>query len=179
MNLGLKEIGWHQNCCNPEKQKWEMKNMRKDSGFSLIEVMTVIAIIAVIAAIAVPLMIGSRGGANLRGAVQNLKGDIQLAKMKAVQESEPVTVLFSGNSYRVFIDGANAGVLDAGERIFRTRRLPAGVSIDLGNTDFNGNDHARFNSRGLPEDSGEVVVVSSGGDGRTIKLNRLGRINIE
>ena len=179
MNLGLKEIGWHQNCCNPEKQKWEMKNMRKDSGFSLIEVMTVIAIIGVIAAIAVPLMIGSRGGANLRGAVQNLKGDIQLAKMKAVQESGAVAVLFSDNGYRVFLDRDNPGVRDAGERYFEIKELPAGVSIDLGSTDFNGKGYARFNSRGLPEDSGEVVVVSSGGDGRTIKLNRLGRINIE
>jgi len=131
LNLGLKEIGWHQNCCNPEKQKWEMKNMRKDSGFSLMEVMTVIAIIGVIAAIAVPLMIGSRGGANLRGAVQNLKGDMQLAKMKAVQESGSVAVLFSENDYQVVIVGGDT---------LRNRKLPAGVSIDLDSTDFNGTE---------------------------------------
>ena len=177
-DLGVKEIDWHQNCYNPEKQKWEMKTMHKDSGFSLMELMTVIAVVAIIAAIAMPYMMASRHAARLRGAVENVRGDLQLAKLKAVQESGPVTVLFSGNSYQVFIDDANAGVLDAGERLFRTRRLPAGVSIDLGNTDFNGNDHARFNNRGLPDDIGNVVVEGLSGDQRTIGLNRLGRINI-
>lgn len=177
-DLGVKEIDWHQNCYNPEKQKWEMKTMHKDSGFSLVELMTVIAVVAIIAAIAMPYMMGAREGARLRGAVENVRGDLQLAKLKAVQEGGPVTVLFSGNSYQVFIDDANAGVLDAGERLFRTRQLPAGVSIDLGNTDFNGNDHARFNSRGLPDDIGNVVVEGLSGDQRTIGLNRLGRINI-
>jgi len=176
--LGVKEIDWHQNCYNPEKQKWEMKTMHKESGLTFMEMMTVLAIAALIAATAVPYTMGARHGAKLRGAVENVRGDLQLAKLKAVQQGGPVTVLFSGNSYQVFIDGANAGVLDAGERLFRNRQLPVGVSIDLGNTDFNGNDYVRFNNRGLPDDIGNVVVDSSGGDQRTIGLNRLGRINI-
>ncbi len=178
MNFHIKEMDWHQNCCNAEQQKLEIKTMHKDSGFSLIEVMTVIALIAVMAGIAVPLMMGSRSGANLRGAVENLRGDLQLAKMKAVQESWPVAVLFSDKRYHVFIDEDIDGVHDSGERSFKIKELPAGVSIDLGSTDFNGNVYARFNSRGLPEDPGKVVVVSSGGDGRRIELNRLGRISI-
>ena len=152
--------------------------MRNNSGFSLGELITIMGIISVLAVIAVPNMIGWRSGSQMQGALENLRGDLQMAKLKAVQEGGPVTVLFSGNSYQVFIDDANAGVLDAGERLFRTRQLPAGVSIDLGNTDFNGNDHARFNSRGLPDDIGNVVVEGLSGDQRTIGLNRLGRINI-
>ena len=178
-NLCIKEMDWHQNCCNPEKQKWEMKNMHKDSGLTLFEMMTVIAIAALIAAIALPYTMGARHAAKLRGAVENLRGDLQLAKLKAVQESGPVAVLFSGNGYEVFIDGANAGVLDAGERLLRRRQLPVSVSIDLAGTDFNGNDYVRFNNRGLPDDIGNIVVDSSGGDQRTIGLNRLGRINIQ
>jgi hypothetical protein len=111
--------------------------------------------------------------------VENVRGDLQLAKLKAVQESGFVAVLFSGNSYQVFIDGANAGVLDAGERLFRNRQLPAGVSIDLGSTDFGGNVYVRFNNRGLPDDIGSIVVDSSSGDQGLIGLNRLGRINIQ
>jgi type IV fimbrial biogenesis protein FimT len=171
-------MDWHQNCSTAEKHNLEMKIMHKNSGFSVIEILIVIAIAAVIAGIAVPQMIGSRSAAKLRGAVENLRGDLQLAKLKAVQESGPVAVLFSGNGYQVFIDGANPGVLDSGERLLRNRQLPAGVSIDLGNTDFNGNDYARFNNRGLPENIGNVVVVSSSGEQRNIGLNRLGRINI-
>jgi type IV fimbrial biogenesis protein FimT len=176
--LGIKEMDWHQNCCNPGQYKWEMRTMHKESGFSLMEMMTVIAVIALITAIAMPNMLGWREGAKLRGAVENLRGDLQLAKLKAVQESGPVAVAFSGDSYQVFIDAANPGVRDAGERLLRNRELPAGVSIDLGSTDFNGNLYARFNNRGLPEDIGSIVVDSSGGDQRIIGLNRLGRINI-
>jgi type IV fimbrial biogenesis protein FimT len=158
----------------------EMKVMHKNSGFSIIELMTTIAIIALLAAFAIPNMISWRSGTKLQGAVENLRGDLQLAKLKAVQENGFVAVVFSGNGYQVFIDnGANAGVLDAGERLLRDRQLAAGVSIDLGGTDFNGNDYARFNNRGLPDDTGNVVVDSSSGEQRLVGLNRLGRISIQ
>lgn len=154
--------------------------MHKDSGLTLMEMMTVIAIAALIAAIAMPYMMGSRHAAKLRGAVENLRGDLQLAKLKAVQESGPVAVLFSGNGYQVFIDnGDNEGVRDADERLIKNRELPEGVSIDLANTDFNGKAYARFNNRGLPEDTGDVMVDSSSGDQRLISLNRLGSITIQ
>jgi len=180
LNLYLTEMDWHQNCCNLEKQKLEMKVMHKNSGFTLMELMTTIAIIAVLAAIAVPNMIGWRSGTKLQGAVENLRGDLQWAKLKAVQENGAVTVLFllGGTSYEVFMDNANAGVRDAGERRYRRRDLPAGVSIDLGGTDFNGNDYVTFNNRGFPENAGMVAVDSSGGAGRNINLNRVGRIVI-
>ena len=103
--------------------------MYKESGFSLMEMMLVIAMIALLTAIAMPNMLGWREGAKLRGAAQNLRGDLQLAKLKAVQEGGPVAVLFSGNEYQVFVDLTNAGVRDAGERLFRRRQMPAGVSI--------------------------------------------------
>jgi type IV fimbrial biogenesis protein FimT len=143
------------------------------------EMMLVIALITLLAAIAMPNMLGWREAAKLRGAVENIRGDLQLAKLKAVQEGGPVTILFLDDEYQVFVDRANAGVRDAGERLFRRRQLPSAVSIDLANTDFNGNDYARFNSRGLPDDIGSVVVDGPRGDQRTIALNRLGRINIQ
>ena len=158
-----------------------MKTMRirNNSGFSLGELITVIGIISVLAVIAVPNMIGWRSGSQLRGAVENLRGDLQMAKLKAVQENSPVAVLFTASGYEIFTDnGANEGALDAGERRLRTRQLPPGVSIDLFATTFFG-DYARFNNRGLPDSAGDVVVDSSGGDGRTIRLNRVGRVSIE
>ena len=55
--------------------------MKKEQGFSLIELLIVVAIIAIIAAIAVPSMLTSRMAANEAGAVQSLRtfGSAQVA----------------------------------------------------------------------------------------------------
>jgi hypothetical protein len=55
-------------------------------------------------------------------------------------------------------------------------RLQAGVSIDLDSTDFL-DDRTRFNERGLPDQVGTVVLVSSGGLRQHIGLNRIGAID--
>jgi type IV fimbrial biogenesis protein FimT len=182
-------MDWHQNCSNPEKQKLEMKVMHKNSGFTLMELMTTIAIIAVLAAIAIPNMIGWRSKTKLQGAVENLRGDLKLAKLAAVRDSKFVAIKFSATGYLLFTDDEpdddnTIGDLDEddGERPLRERNLPAGVSIDLGSTAFNGNDYARFNNRGLPDLPGpddKVELVTSSGKRGTIKLSPLGRVNIE
>jgi type IV fimbrial biogenesis protein FimT len=133
-------------------------------------------------------MIGWRSGTKLQGAVENLRGDLQLAKLAAVKENRSVAVLFSANGYEVFTDDGptEQGAFDSAppdnERRFRNRQLPAGVSIDLANTDFNGNDYVRFNNRGLLDSPGinnKVELVTSSNKRGKIELNRLGRINIE
>jgi prepilin-type N-terminal cleavage/methylation domain-containing protein len=163
--------------------KIKMNKRLKNSGFSFYELMVVIAIIAIISAIAIPNMFAWRASAKFRGAVANLKGDLNMAKLMAVKESAFVVVNFYADNYEIFVDngaGANTGnwTLDADERRLRNRQLPAGVSIDLAGTDFN-NDRTRFIERGLPDNLGKVVVVSSSGDQREIELNRLGRMNVQ
>ncbi len=50
-----------------------MEFMKKEQGFSLIELLIVVAIIAIIAAIAVPSMLTSRMAANEAGAIQGCR----------------------------------------------------------------------------------------------------------
>ena len=54
--------------------------MGKPGGFTFIEALTVIFLITLISAIAVPGMMKWRTEAKLRGAIENLKGDLELAK---------------------------------------------------------------------------------------------------
>ncbi len=155
-----------------------MKSITNNSGFSFYELMVVIAIMGVVAAFAIPSMIGERAEKKLRGAVNNLKGDLNMAKMRAVKENVPVVVQFYEDHYEIFLDDDSDWILDSGERRIRNRVLPAGVSINLGAPDFFTDDRTRFNNRGTADNPGSVMLVNSNGDQRTLELNRLGHIAI-
>ncbi len=152
-------------------------------GFTLIEALVVISLMACISALAVPDMINWLNKAKLNGAVNNLKGSLELAKLKAIQENGPVAVNFTGKSYAIFRDtGATIGMHDAGEEIFRKRSLPGGVRIDLSATTFantgNGSKKIRFKGRGTST-SGTVYLVNSIGMVKKIIVSSTGRIRTE
>jgi len=134
-----------------------------NAGFTLWELMTVIGIIAIVSAMAVPNMIGWRERAKLRGAVANLSGDLQWAKIRAIRDHDNVVVLFGTDGYEI----NNA----AGDTI-RTRQMPAGVTITSSFT-------ATFDSRGRCPDIGSLVLEDSGGEQRQISINPLGQIRQE
>ncbi len=96
-----------------------------------------------------------------------------------------MAVLFNTTNYLVFIDdGAGGGdpgdyIRHADERLLRNRQLPAGVTIDLTQTNFNGVDQTRFNGRGRIGRTGKVIIVNSNGVEKTIDAdNRFGRITV-
>jgi len=153
--------------------------MGKKSGFSIIELLVVVAVIAVISAVTVPSIISWRNGAKFRGAVNNLKGDLQMAKIKAVKANDVVTIFFNPTGYKVILDKANHWIHDAGEPVLRDREFPAGVSIDLGSTDFGtvGNK-TRFNSRGNSV-AGHALLVNINGDQKKLVVTSIGQIRIE
>jgi prepilin-type N-terminal cleavage/methylation domain-containing protein len=159
--------------------------MRNNFGFTLIELLVIIAIIAVLSSLGTPSFLQWRSDAKLRDAVSSLRGDLEMAKLRAMRENEFVAVLFNTNNYLVFIDdGAGAGGVaenwnrDGDERILRNRKLPAGVRIDLGTVTFDSN-RTRFNGRGRIANQGQVKIVNTAGDQRTIDINnRFGRITV-
>jgi prepilin-type N-terminal cleavage/methylation domain-containing protein len=162
--------------------------MRNKFGFSLMELTVVIAVGAIISAIAVPSVINWRGKAKMREAISTLRNDLELAKVRAIQENDFVVIKFSENSYLIFVDSGDAGGAgkhnwshNSGEKRLRRRQLPSGVRIDLAQTSFNGGNITRFTGRGRidTEKMGKVVLVSSNGIQREIIMNnRFGRIDI-
>jgi Tfp pilus assembly protein FimT len=157
--------------------------MRKIDGFTFIEAVIVIFILALIAGIGTPSILKWRSAAKLKGAADNLKGDLELAKLKAIQENEKVAINFRENKYTVFKDdGATRGVHDAGEDLYGTRTLPAGVIIDLIQTNFNddglGGQYMRFSGRGTA-DSGTAFLVNPRGAIKKVVISTLGKITIK
>ena len=164
----------------------EADSMNNKFGFTLMELMVVLAIFTVVAAIGVPSLIGWRDDAKLRDAVSLLRGDLEMAKLRAVKENDFVAVLFNANGYTVFIDDgaedplkAGDWILDESEQILRNRQLPAGVSIDLGDLNMFTGDRTRFNARGRISNHGILTVINNAGSQKQIDMNnRFGRITV-
>ena len=157
------------------KRRWRL--VRRIEGITFIELIMVISIFALISVIAVPSFLSWRSNAKLRGAASNLKGDMELARLKAIQVNHTVVVNFTTNGYKVFKDdGPTLGVYDADEELYGDRTLPGGVKIDLDKTNFGG-ESARFKGRGTA-DPGSAVLVNSKGSEKKITVSGLGRITI-
>lgn len=160
--------------------------MKTQKGFTIYELLTVIAIIAIMASIAIPNMISWRNDAKLRSASTIIRGDLQLAKLRALRENTIVVMIFTASGYSIFIDnGAGNWNLDADEVVVRNRQLPAGVTIALPTTFDSPNNRTRFNGRGLPDPltltgsglTGSVTIKDSRGIQKQITINRLGRFD--
>jgi len=155
-----------------------MKIIYRNKGFTLLELMIVIAIAGILAALAVPGWLAWRATAKINGAATNLRGDLEMAKMRAIKENASVATLFTTSGYTIFIDnGANPDnwTREADEILLRNRQLVAGVTAS---TNF-GSDRTRFNGRGRPEGLGTVVLTDSSGNQRQIVLSIVGRIRLQ
>ncbi|CAB1079013.1 hypothetical protein D1AOALGA4SA_6731 [Olavius algarvensis Delta 1 endosymbiont] len=149
---------------------------RNHTGFTIYELIMTIAIIAILSAVAVPSMIGWRERAKLKGAFENLRGDLQWAKSRAIRDQNLVAVVFELNRYLVN---------DAAGATIRTRQLADGVVLDLGAStvpaDPDNLNHlkAEFNSRGRCASGGTLVLEDSLGEQRQVSINPLGQIRQE
>jgi prepilin-type N-terminal cleavage/methylation domain-containing protein len=150
----------------------------KAAGITLIELLMVISIFAIIAVFATPSLLSWRSNAKLRGAASNLKGDMELAKLKAIQINDTVIIHFNSDSYQIFKDNVSPyGVYDAGDELYGDRTLPPGVKIDLAKTNFDG-ESAHFKGRGTA-DPGSAVLVNTSKAERTVTVSALGKITIK
>ncbi|UCD83191.1 MAG: GspH/FimT family pseudopilin [Desulfobacterales bacterium] len=166
--------------------------MRKNEGFTAFELAVSMAIMVVIAAIVMPPYLQWLRGHRLRGAVTNLMGDMEMAKIRAIRENSFVVVSFAQNGYTIFLDnGEPAGVAQdwnpAGETIIKRRTLPAGVQFDLTALQFNNapltadDDVTRFNGRGLPDrvSAPTAIPLFNQSNSSSITINRLGHMSVQ
>jgi prepilin-type N-terminal cleavage/methylation domain-containing protein len=156
--------------------------MRKNSGFTAFELAVSLAIMAVIASLTMPPYLKWLRGHRLRGAVTNMMADLEMAKIKGIRENSMVAVQFCQDRYTIFKENGdtNYSCAAAGREVYRDRKLPAGVNIDLGNVTFV-NNRTRFNGRGLPDGmtAEETIPITNQTDGQTITVNRLGYMKLQ
>ena len=162
--------------------------MRNIRGLTIFEVLVVLGILAIVSAFAVPNVMNWRRGVQLRGAANNLKGDLELAKVSAIRENNYVAIMFlDALRYEVFVDnGAGDGgvsdnwVRDGEERLLRAREMPPGVVIaNHATLNFGTWERkTRFTGRGHCV-GGTIFLQNEKKDGIEVVLNRLGQITLK
>ena len=153
--------------------------MRKCSGLTLWEVMTVIGIMAVFATIAIPNFIGWLPDYRLGSAARDMLSALQHARLVAVKENVNVLVNFdlNNNYFLIFPDYDSDTNQDADEPTIRGGVLAGGITLK--DAEFGVADAFSFNSRGLASGSGGTLHMINRQNRLTrIRINRTGNSRI-
>ncbi|MFQ5597540.1 MAG: GspH/FimT family pseudopilin [Nitrospiria bacterium] len=165
----------------------------KQDGFSLIEAIVTVAILGVLVALATPNLLAWSANQSLRSFSSELQGDLQIARMTAINRSAPVTLRFNTlppnipapNRYFVFVDDGSGGgtardLIQNGSEptILVSRPAANGVSFNTINVAGGG---VLFNGRGLRArpvlNPADVIVQNSVGKQYQIFISLTGDIN--
>lgn len=101
-------------------------------GFTLLEIMVVIVIIAVIVSLAV-ISLGDNAGRRLDEEARRVRTLVRLAADEAVLQGQEIGVAITADGYefQVYDDRTRQWARMPSDRVFRPRRMPDGVTLEL------------------------------------------------
>lgn len=161
---------------------------RRQTGFTLIELMVVIAITAILIAMAVPSMSAFLAKWQMNSALNAFTGSMRQARSEAIKSSRIVTVCPSTNGsscddtnewkngWIIYLDLNNDGDLDSGEEVLAVQSSLSGIS---GVTSSGGVKTFSYLPNGLlrSQSSGITFTSSNSSMGsKSLTVNRIGRI---
>ncbi len=150
--------------------------MRKQSGFSLIELMTAMAILTVLVLISAPSAIEWMDNAKLSSATRELLSIVQECRMHAIKENSKAQIEFYDGTNTFLVKKMNRRK-DELEWKETKHKLPAGMKLDA-SLSF-GRDTLIYNSKGLPDAYGNIKITNSRGTTFKVVVNSVGSTHIE
>ncbi len=115
--------------------------MKKNSGYTLLEILVTVAIVSIVMAIGVPSMSAFIQNDRLTTQINQLVGHLAYARSEAVTRSQQVGVCVSNNTtsctngnnweegWIIYVDTSANGVFDVGEPVLRAQQ-----ALEGGNT---------------------------------------------
>ena len=168
--------------------------MRRDMGFTLMELMVVVAVIGVASALAIPNVIGELPNLQIKSASRNLFSDFQRAKLTAIKRNTNCTIVFGQQidsitySYVVFVDADNDLEYDGGEEIVTSVRWSDYRYLVATGQTFTTNDDGlraiAFRSNGIPIPNGggfaggTATLINTKGHSMQVVISQAGNIRI-
>ena len=140
-----------------------IKIMRKDTGFTLMELMVVIGIVGILSAIAIPGYIKWLPGHRVGSAAQDVMSSLEFARINAIKTNADVTLNFDWDNERVT-------VVDSGANTLRTRQMPSDVDLRDDPVEPLGTP-VTFNGHGFSTSAGRVIVENTKNDTLRRRIN--------
>jgi len=153
--------------------------MRKDKGFTLVEMIVVIAIMGIVSAVAIPNFYSYAAGMRLRSASRDLYSTLQSTRMKAVRQNTRWAVQFDAptpTNYRV-IDCGIDNICGNGDD---SLKIPTSISQQYAGVSMSQNfagNRVEFNSEGTCN-LGTVALTNASGGASSVEVTVSGRVRV-
>ena len=156
---------------------------KRESGFTLTEMMVTIGILSILAMIAIPNFMTLLPGMRLKSSAREIFMVLNQIKMRAVAKNSVGVIRFdSGNSWTAWLDDGQLGNnwwYDGDDTPIKSGSTEEnGVSIS---TNIPYNTYG-YNSRGLPAGTNtsayDITLTNSKGDTQLVQVNAVGAIKM-
>lgn len=142
-----------------------MRKLRKNRGFTFVELIVAVAVVGVLAALAAPRFFRTMTQLKAKGAARDAVSVLRLARSQAVSKKIRYGVLFELDNRRItyFRDDNSSGTYDTGDSLLTREVLSTDVT--LSNSTLT-NNTVVFTSTGQATGSGAVRVQTNDGTWR-------------
>lgn len=156
-----------------------LTNMRKQRGFTLIELMVILAIFGIVVGFGVPQISRIIQNNRIVSSLNSLSAHLSYARSEAVKRSSNVSVVPQDNQnwllgWQVFTDPNADGLLDAGEqqlRIVDNLNIPNNITIGTAG------NFVTFNGQGVAAAETFTLIDPPNPD-RTLTISVTGHVSI-
>lgn len=148
--------------------------LKRQKGFSLVEILIVIALVGILMGIGGPALVKQISHIKFSRAVREMAVELNAARLKAIAQSRPVRVAFTGGTFNMEIfDLGNGTWGDYPGRAVQDFGNSASITAPAGNFSvaFYANGTARFSNTTDPSISICAANAKNGSDTMSIDIS--------